>query len=230
MISTSTWYPKALNSTSHTHGNFLSNSPTQTDFGSFGGVLISPAAICLVQENSLWYAMIMAGGNTLARVTFGTSLLNIPTAVNLGNPGGFNSAGGLTLLRDCESTTGYWTNYIVNGELGKLTFPTGILGTVTGTVLGNIGGLARPHSFSEIFRQSDTLYAYITDRDNATLTRLTFLPCNNASTPSSTLFTPPPFSYNQAGTYNIHLIVDEGLPTMASLCKPVFHFAIIDAS
>ena len=105
-------------------GNTLANnSPVVTDFGSLGGVLTSPEAICLDQENSLWYAMIMAGGNTLARITFGNSLLNAPAGVNLGNPGGFNSASGLTLLRDCGSTTGYWTNYLVNGELGKLTFP-----------------------------------------------------------------------------------------------------------
>ena len=202
-------------------GTSLANIPVATDFGSIGGVLTSPAAICLIQENFLWYAMIMDAGNSLARITFGNSLLNTPTGVNLGNPGGFNSAIGLTLLRDCESTTGYWVNYLVNGQLGKLTFPTGILGTVTGTVLGNIGGLARPHSFSEIFRQNDTLFAYITDRDNGTLTRLTFPPCTNASVPSSTLFNPPPFSYNQPGTYNIHLIADEGLPTMESMCKPV---------
>jgi len=202
-------------------GTSLANPPSSVNFGSLGGVLISPAAICFVQENSLWYAMVMAGGNTLARLTFGTSLTNIPTGVNLGNPGGFNSAGGLTLLRDCDATTGYWTNYLVNGELGKLSFPTGILGSVTGTVLGNIGGLARPHSFSELFRQNDTLFAYITNRDNGTLTRLTFPPCNNASVPFSTLFNPPPFSYNSPGTYNIHLIADEGLPTMESLCKPV---------
>ncbi|MEI7663035.1 MAG: SBBP repeat-containing protein, partial [Bacteroidota bacterium] len=202
-------------------GTSLSNTPVVTDFGSLGGVLIQPFSICLVQENSLWYALVMASGTTLARITFGTSLLNTPTGVNLGNPGGFNSALGLTLLRDCGSTTGYWTNYLVNGQLGKLTFPSGITGTVTGTVLGNIGALARPSLFSEIFRQNDTLFAYICNRDNGTLSRLTFPPCTSASVPSSTLFTPPPFSYSQPGTYNIHLIANEGLPTMASLCKPV---------
>ncbi len=202
-------------------GNSLANTPVVTNFGDLGGVLIQPFSICLVQENSLWYAMIMASGTTLARISFGTSLLNVPTGINLGNPGGFNAALGLTFLRDCESTTGYWTNYLPNGQLGKLTFPGGITGPVTGTILGNIGGLARPSLFSEIFRQEDNLYAYICNRDNGTLTRLTFPPCTNASVPSSTLFTPPPFSYDQAGTYNIHLIVDEGLPTMLSLCKPV---------
>jgi len=202
-------------------GNSLANIPVATDFGSIGGALTGPSAICLVKENFIWYAIVMSGDNNLARLTFGASLLNAPTGVNLGNPGGFNAAGGLTLLRECSSTTGYWTNYLVNGQLGKLTFPNGITGSVTGTILGNIGGLAQPHSFSEIFRQNDTLFAYITNRFNGTLTRLTFPPCTNSSVGSSNLFNPPSFSYNQPGTYNLNLIVNEGMPDETTLCKQV---------
>ena len=202
-------------------GTSLANIPGITDFGNVGGVLTGPGAICLVQENSNWSALLLAGSNTLARLDFGPSLLNAPTGVNLGNPGGFNLSLGLTLLRDCETTTGYWVNYLVPGQLGKLTFPAGIYGPVTGTVLGDIGNLLRPHSFSEIFRQNDTLFAYISNRDNGTLTRLTFPPCTSASIPSSSLFNPPLFSYDQPGTYNIHLIVDEGLSSMVSMCKQV---------
>lgn len=202
-------------------GTSLTNIPIVTDFGNFGGVLGQSTGICIIQENTLWYALVMSGSNTMSRVFFGNSLFNTPTAENLGDPGGFNIASGLTLIRDCETTTGYFTNYLLNGQLGKLSFPTGIGGTVVGTILGNIGGLARPHSFSEIFRENDILYAYITNRDNGTLTRLTFPSCTNASVPSSNLFTPPLYTYDLPGTYHIHLIVDEGLPTMQSLCKPI---------
>jgi len=201
-------------------GTSLANIPVMTDFGNLAG-FNAPGAICLVQENTLWYAMVMAGGNTLARITFGTSLLNTPTGVNLGNPGGFNSGIGLTLLSECESTTGYYVNYVSPGQLGKLVFPTGITGSVTGTLLGNIGTLDKPHSFSEIFRLNDTLYAYITNRQTGTLTRLTFPPCSNASVPSSTMFNPPAFSYNTPGTYNVRLTVNEGLPNQSTLCKSI---------
>jgi uncharacterized protein (TIGR02145 family) len=201
-------------------GSSLGNIPVYTNFGNLG-VLNTPYSFCLVKEGTNWYALATMTGNSLARISFGNSLLNTPTAQNLGNPGGFNFAVGLTLIRDCESTTGYWTNYQSNGTLGKLTFPAGVAGTVTGQLLGNIGGLSSPHSFSELFRQNDTLFAYITNRANGTLTRLTFPPCSNASMPSSSLYDPPPFSYSTPGTYNIHLVVDEGLPTMTSLCKPV---------
>jgi len=201
-------------------GSSLANIPTLYDFGNMG-VLNSPTALSIILENSQWYLLVSAGSNNLARFSFGSSLLNTPTAQNLGNPGGFNSTVGLTFLRDCESTTGYFVNYLTSGQLGKLTFSNGVAGAVTGTILGNIGNLNQPHSFSEIFRQNDTLYAYITNRGSGTLTRLSFPPCSNASIPSSTLFNPPSFSYNTPGTYNIRLLVNEGLPNQASLCKNI---------
>jgi gliding motility-associated-like protein len=160
-------------------------------------------------------------GFQMVRLTFGNSLLNAPTAENLGNPGGFNLAGGLSVIRDCDLTSGYFTNYLTDGQLGKLIFSGGVTGSVTGEILGNIGNLDQPHSFSELFRQNDTLFAYITNRGSSTITRLTFPPCNNASVPSSTLFNPPPFSYDQPGTYNVRLLVNEGLTDQLSLCKSI---------
>jgi uncharacterized protein (TIGR02145 family) len=219
-----TWLAFAVDSfgakfVSFNFGNSLINIPVLTDFGNFG-ILIQPGAVCLVQENLLWYGLILDGVN-LIRLTFGNSLLNVPTAENLGNPGGFNSALGLSIVRDCDLTSGYFVNYITNGQLGKLIFTGGVAGTVTGEILGNIGNLNKPHSFSEIFRQNDTLFSYITNRGSNTLTLLTFSPCTNSSGPSSTQFNPPPFSYNQPGTYNVRLLVDEGLPDQASLCKTI---------
>jgi uncharacterized protein (TIGR02145 family) len=199
-------------------GTSLANIPTLTDFGNFG-IMTSPGALCIVEEDTLWYGLAMDVG--LDRLEFGSSLLNTPTAQNLGNPGGFNSPGGLTLLRDCDLTSGFFTNYLTVGQLGKLLFTGGVGGTVTGQILGDIGDLNKPHSFSEIFRQNDTLFAYITNRGSFTLTRLTFPPCTDASIPSSNLFNPPPFSYNQTGTYNVRLLVDDGLPDQVSLCKTI---------
>jgi len=199
-------------------GTSLTNAPVLTDFGNIAG-FNSPGPICLVHVNNLWYAFMTGGPTNLSRVDFGTSLLNTPTGVNLGNPGGFNSTVGLSLLNDCNVTSGYWVNYINPGQLGQLSFPNGITGNVTGTILGDIGNLAQPHSFSELFRQNDTLFAYITNRFDGTLTRLMFPPCNNASVPSSNQYNPPSYSYNSPGTYNIQLTVDEGLPTQTGFCK-----------
>ena len=202
-------------------GTSLINIPTYEAFGNIGG-FNSPNQIGIISENGIWYLFFANGsGNTLSRINFGNSLLNAPTGENLGNPGGFASVLGLTIISDCGNPTGYFSEYLVNGQLGKLTFTGGVGGTVTGTILGNIGGLNRPHSFSEIVREDDSLFAYLPNRGDGTLTRYSFPPCTNASVPSSNLYTPPPFSYNQPGTFNVHLIVDEGLPTTASLCQSI---------
>jgi gliding motility-associated-like protein len=201
-------------------GATLGSVPTVQNFPNYG-LHRTAGPICTVQENSLWYMIIQGGYNDLTRLSFGNSLMNPPAGENLGNPGGLNTHIGLAILRDCESTGGYFLNYLDNGQLGKLTFTGGITGTVTGQVLGNIGNLNRPHCFSEIFRQNDTLFTYVTNRGSSTLTRLTFPPCNNSSVPSSSLYDPPPFSYNSPGTYTVRLLVNEGLPDQVSLCKTI---------
>ena len=221
----STWYGFATCSTGNklvrfNFGSSLSNIPTLTDFGNLG-MIIDPAPLCIIQDNSLWYGFLNQNSINLVRLDFGNSLANVPVPINLGNPGGYNSAGGLTIDRDCDLVSGYFTNYLTNGQLGKITFTGGVTGTVSGQILGNIGNLNKPHSFSEIFRENDSLFAYITNNGTNTLTRLTFPPCTNASVPSSTLFTPPPFSYNTPGTYNVRLLVDENLPDQVSLCKTI---------
>lgn len=142
-------------------GTSLLNNPVFTDIGDktlFDG----PGAICLLFENNNWYAILIAGHNYLARLDFGNSLLNDPAGIDLGNPGGLDYAVGLTILRDCEKTTGYYVNYLYYGELGKLNFNGGIEGNVTGEIVGNLGDLSQPHSFSELYRQNDTLFTYIT--------------------------------------------------------------------
>ena len=201
-------------------GTSLMNNPVYTNLGDFS-LFDGPGAICLLNENDQWYAILISGHNTLARLDFGKSLLNNPVFVSLGNPGGFNFAVGLTILRDCGVTKGYWVNYQSYGELGKIDFIGGAAGTVSGQIIGNIGQLAKPHSFSELFRHNDTLYSYITNRESSTLTRLTFSPCSNATISSSNQFNPPVFSYDQPGVYNVRLLVNEGLPDQVSFCKSI---------
>ncbi|MEI6901312.1 MAG: hypothetical protein WCL00_15660, partial [Bacteroidota bacterium] len=202
-------------------GATLSNpNPAVQDLGNIGS-LSHPNQFQLLQENGLWYLFVMNGtSNTLTRITFGNSLLNTPTGVNLGNPGGLDSPVGVSIIQDCNSTTGYFTNWINNGEIGKLTFNGGLTGSVTGSVLGYLNTYNHPHSFSELFRENDSLFLYVTVSMSSEFLRLSFPPCTNASIISSNLFTPPPFSYDQTGTYNIRLIVNEGLPNQGSVCKP----------
>ena len=204
--------------------NGLLNPPVLNDLGTIGGTINMPYSFRVINENGIWYALVAnSGNNTLTRLTFGISLFNTPTGVNLGPAIQTTTPGGITLIRDCESTTGFQLNYSSSSPnlIWRLSFPSGITGSVAGTSLGNIGNMERPAHFSELFRVGDTLFLYATNRDGNSLTRLRFLPCANASVPSSALYDPPPFSYNQPGTYNVQLIVNEGLPNQASLCKNI---------
>lgn len=207
-------------------GSSLLNTPVLTNLGNYGGLLNMPRGFSLARENGNWYAILDNYGNsTLARLDFGNSLLNDPTVTSLGQLCGPIPLGGLVLIRDCNTTTGFQQNYTPNSgtvnEIFRLNFPDGFLGNVTATPMGNIGNMNRPNEFSQIIRVGDTLFTYVTNRQNATLTRLKFLPCSNASVSSSSQYNPPSFTYNQAGTFNVQLIVDEGLPTQASLCKNI---------
>jgi len=202
-------------------GNSLTNSPTLEDLGNIA-TFSQPCQITIQQENGIWYFLITNFiSSTISRIDFGTSLLNTPTGTNLGNLGAVQSPVGITYLDDCETSAGYFTIYLSPGSLGKLNFTGGIGGSVTAQNLGDIGNLDYPHSFSEIFRQNDSLFAYITNWNTSSLTQLSFIPCTNATPATSSVFSPPPVSYNQSGTYNVRLLVDDGLPDQVSLCKSI---------
>jgi gliding motility-associated-like protein len=204
-------------------GNSLMNMPALTDLGAPGS-LNSPGSFRLVKESGLWSGLVVnMGDNTVTRLTFGASLQNNPSGINLGTVCPSISPGGISLISDCDGTAGFQLNYSTTSAdlIWRLSLPSGVAGPVSGASLGNIGNLSRPAHFSELFRDGDTLFLYVTNRQDYTLTRMRFLPCTNASAPSSTLFTPPPYSYNQPGTYNIQLIVNEGMPDQSSLCKKI---------
>ena len=202
-------------------GTSPTNTPLIWNLGTFGGNLLNPTAMSLVYEDTFWDIFILAGNNTLYRISPGSSLMGFPIlGNNLGSPMGFTSPSGISMTRDCNATTGYFTN-INSNELGRLTYTFTYTIIALGTNLGNVGGLVGPYSISEIVRENDSIVAWITNMSNSTLTRLVFLPCTSASVSTSSLFDPPPYFYNQTGNFNVQLVVDEGQVTQASGCKPI---------
>ncbi len=207
-------------------GSNLANSPALEDLGNVGG-LNHPCQFAIQQENGTWYMLIANfGDSTISRINFGNSLFNTPTGANLGHLGGIPIPDGITYLEDCDTSTGYFSAWTSPGSLGKLIFAGGIGGSVTAQNIGDIGTLYYPSTFSEIFRQNDTLFTYVPNWNPSSMTRLSFPPCNNATIPSSDQYTPPPFSYNQPGIYRVRLQVDAGLPDQVILCK---HIVIVPA-
>ncbi|RZM12704.1 MAG: hypothetical protein EOO88_45355, partial [Pedobacter sp.] len=120
------WYGLVVNGLNNTvtrlaFTNNFSNTPTGVNLGNIGN-LEYPTGICAVSNNGSWHAFVTNGGNssrvtgnyTLSRLDFGSSLLNIPTGVNLGGLGGtLRHPRDITILRSCDQITGL----IVNGYM-----------------------------------------------------------------------------------------------------------------
>lgn len=220
------WYSLVANSNINTivrlnHGNSLANIPTATNLGNIGS-LNGAIGFSPVFVNGVWYLFVVnRTNNTISRLNFGNSLLNNPSGVNLGNISNtFHYPRSITIYQDCGQVIGFVTNETTN-DIVRLTFPNGITSTPSGFSIGNIGNLSFPHHISEIFRVGDSLYSFIMNVSNNTLSRLCFPSCSNSSIPSSILQNPLPMSYNTTGTYNISLSVNEGLPSQSSLCKDI---------
>lgn len=220
------WYSLIGNSDLNTlirlnFGNSLVNIPTATDLGNIGS-LNEPVGFYPIQDNGTWYLFVVnKKDNSLSRLNFGSSLLNNPTGVKLGNPGGvLNAPRSITILRDCGQVFGFIVNEIPD-DIVRLTFPNGLLSVPTTESLGNIAGFSFPHHISELFRVGDSLYTFILNVDNNSISRLCFASCNSASVSSSHLINPPVFSYNTPGKYNVSLVVNEGMPSQSNTCKEI---------
>lgn len=231
------WYGFTANSENNTITRFnftnsFDNIPTAVNLGNLGN-LSYPTGIYAISDNGFWRVFVVNGGDntttggvwSLSRLDFGNSLLNTPTAINLGNPGNtLHHPRDITIMKSCGQTVGF----VVNGnpaynDIVKLDFNNNLSSTPAAISLGNIGNLSFPHSISRLFRINDNLYSFITNAAGSSnsITRLQFTGCTNASISSSTFQNPPAVTYNTPGTYHINLSVDDGLSTQNAFCKEV---------
>ena len=200
-------------------GTSITNTPTGSNMGNIGSLNI-PDAIAIVTLNNLWYGYVInEGNNTISRFDFGNSLLNVPTGTNLGNTGALNGPRGIDMWTECNEIRGLITNRFSN-DLINMNLPSGPTGPVITTSFGNIANFSFPHSITR-FRSGDTLFAFITNVSNNTLSRIYYPGCTNASIASSTLTNPPPISYNAAGNYYVNLVVNEGQISQTNYCKQI---------
>ena len=222
------WYGVTANTTNNTitrisFGNDFSKKPVGSNLGNVG-VLNGPTGIQAIEEKGTWYLFVTnAISSTLSVLNFGNSLLNAPTAINIGNPGNLlSTCWDIYVMKYCNDDLAY----VINNNTGiynivKLDFGAGLNNVPVASNLGNIGNLAFPHSISKIFRVNNDLYSFITNVNNNSLTRLVFNGCSSSTISGSTQQTPAAFSYNTPGTYNINLTIDDGLPSQSSLCKEI---------
>jgi gliding motility-associated-like protein len=229
------WYGLTVNAENNTITRFsftssFNNTPTAVNLGNIGN-LAYPTGVYAINDNGFWRVFVVNGGDntrssgtySLTRLDFGSSLLNTPTGVNLGNPGNMlQHPRDFTIMKMCNQIVGFAVNgHFNNSNLIKLDFNNNLSSNPTTTSLGNFGTLSFPHSISKLFRVGNDVYSFITNVDNNTIMRIKFNGCTNSSIPNSSLQNPPPVIYNSPGIYNINLTVDDGLPTQSTICKQV---------
>src|SRR5690606_10365608 len=84
-----------------------------------------------------------------------------------------------------------------------------------------VGGMNFPTAISGFLRDHDTVYSFITNAADSSLTKISFQQCTSATIPSFSDVAPPTYSYATPGVYNIYYIVDEGLPTQRTDCDDI---------
>jgi gliding motility-associated-like protein len=219
------WYGFTVNFNSNrltrfSFGNDLTISVPQTrTFSDLMG-LDGPTGLFPIKDNGIWYLFVSNyNSHEIIRLELGPSLEDLPVPTPIGGPGILEFPFDLTILRDCEGLFGFVLNRF--NDIVRMEFNQGIDQPPDFVSLGDQGILFNPHGISDVFRVGDTLYTFVANIDNSTITRLFFPGCDNASISSDTVRDPPEISYNTPGIYNIQLVLDEGTPQQDNYCRNI---------
>lgn len=201
-------------------GSNISLTPSLTTLGAGFGFANPTDMVSVASGGNEYVFVTNITTNSLTRLDFGTSLIATPTSVNAGNLGNrLFGPTGITYIRDCDSMYLFLTNGI-SSELVRVDMPN-ILGPYTAKNFTTIGGLSLPVGLSHVVRERDSIFMYIANAADRSLSQIIFPQCTNASITTSTLEVPPSYSYSVPSIYNIYFAVDEGLPTMQVQCKQI---------
>jgi gliding motility-associated-like protein len=219
----SNYYAFVLNYNSSTltrlsFGNSIANTPTGFNYNLNTPLnFSSPGDLAVISSANNWYAFVTNDGNsTVTRLDFGSSLLNIPTATNVGNPGNFlNGPRGILLSAGCNGITGFIGNR-GNNTLLNVVMSQGPTGTMSLSASGILANINFPHSLVKT-RIGDSTVIFIANTWNNSIDRINFPTCNTL--PSSTLVTPSPVTFTAPGTYTINLVTNDSEDDQSKYCK-----------
>jgi gliding motility-associated-like protein len=161
----------------------LTQVPQAVNMGDISNILSEPVYMDIVSQNGNYYALLTDHypGNLL-RLDFGNSLLNTPTATNLGNFGGIINAGYGTEGIQVIQNNGNWYALIVGGDPISMSVPKIVQvnfgpditnPTPVATDWGNLGGLKQPVGFY-VFSDGGNWYGFTVNATNNTFTRFDF--------------------------------------------------------
>lgn len=149
------------------------NLPSGVNMGGLGS-LYYPVYYRIAQDGQNYYAFVSNNGDgTLTRYNYGSSLLNSPTAVNLGNLGVLQQS-----IEDIylEKENGTWYGIMIGGTSGEviqLNFGNSLANMPTAVSFGNVGNMSYPQRIVA-FKQNGNFHILTTNRNGNTITRLDF--------------------------------------------------------
>jgi len=163
-------------------GYDLYGTPTLTDLGNPGNLLYVPTFITIQEDNGVWYGFVSNfGKNSLVRLTYGNSLLNTPTAEDLGTFGAIvpEYTEGLQVVKDENG----WHLIVVGGytttkaRIIKVDFGASLgtaLSSLTATNWGNIGTTLDYPTELSIIQEGDEFWGLTVNANSNTVTRFYF--------------------------------------------------------
>ncbi len=201
----------------------VSTTPLAKDLLNPTGTLNFPSDLAAIYDQSNWYLFVTNFGNSsLGRIDLGPTL--DPAAPAGSNLGDFSfrilKPSSISLTRDCNYMHAYITDSTTS-QLVEVRMPAAI-GPYSGVSYSVIGGMNFPTSISSVVRDHDSVYAFVTNANDSSVTKLLFDHCTNSSIPSFTEVAPPTYTYNAPGHYNVYFIANEGLPNMMVDCKDIY--------
>ena len=181
----------------------VSTSLIQAYGFSFTEILENPFELDLVQEDGVWYAIsAIHSSNKVYRYSFTNGLNSKPILTDLADVA---RPIAIEILED--KAAGSKVAYVSteSGDLHRLSFASGIAGTVAKVNLGKYGVLNNNYGMS--FIDSDGVVSGFTINLDGALYKIN-IPnnCQGASQVSSAEFEPANIFYSMAGTYDITLV------------------------
>jgi gliding motility-associated-like protein len=187
----------------------ITSVPTLTNLGNPGG-LAFPMTFRVVEQAGSKYAFVLNRlTNSLRRLDFGTSLLNVPVVFNLGTFGGiFDSPRDINFIFDDNRWFGFVTNEGTN-DIVRLRFGNNITNFPNATNLGNFANFNGPRGITQLVREKDNVYGFVTNYGVHSISQIHFDSSANATILKNTNTTMPVYYYTTPGVYNVYVrIVD----------------------
>jgi PKD repeat protein len=156
-------------------GSDPTNTPTITDLGNPGGLLIFPEGIDIIKANGNWYGFVgsleFSFDAGIIRLDFGSSLSNTPTAVNIGNFGYNTRFRDLKVIKEGPDFILVLMSYNSNSII-RINYRNGFGNLINGSHIfdsGTITGASLPMGFDIAYRGSDLIMLVASKNSNSIL-------------------------------------------------------------